>query len=335
MTEIDLPDTGDAMNDCEPHFTVLEGAAAPCESESHGLNGDSVVIPVPRTPVNPDDHPETQADCRTAYSGITLYWREIGHIERLTQLEEGELIARHRRGDTEARERLITANLRLVVAIARRYDGYGLPLLDLISEGNIALTAAVDRFDPDRGATLATYAFVRIRSAVTRAIHNYAKTVRVPVNVYEQWGKLRRAETQLRDRFDREATVNELAEHLDCSAARVSLIRRAVLRHLSLDEAKEEDSNSKTLLDLMKDEVGLSPSDELERSSGAARLEHCLAQLPSAEAQTLIRRFGLHGGDEMTLEAIGQEMGVSREGVRQIERRALKKLRRLMRHGKT
>jgi RNA polymerase primary sigma factor len=237
----------------------------------------------------------------------------------------------HRSGDVKAREKLITANLRLVVAIARRYDGLGLPLLDLISEGNLALTRAVDRYDPSRGATLATYAYVRIRSAVTRAIQNFAKTVRVPVNVYEQWGKLRRAEALLRELFDREATIDELAQHMECSAPRVALIRRAILRQLSLDENDSDDGGSRKLLESIEDTEARSPLDELEHRLHAATLQQCLRHLRPAEVETLICRFGLDGGEEMTLEAIGKRMGVTREGVRQIEIRAMKKLRKLMR----
>jgi len=319
------------MNHCEFDLTSEQPIAVVPEKKSCGQNGHSV----------PDANLPTPAAAGTdrrlsspseEYSGVTLYWREIGRIKRLTRAEEAELTSRHLQGDLVARDRLITANLRLVVAIARRYEGFGLPLLDLISEGNIALTTAVDRFDPNRGATLATYAFGRIRSAVTRAISNFAKTVRLPVNVYEQWGKLRRAEIHFRKQFDREASVDELAEHLDCSAARVSLIRTAVLRHVSLDEQRDDDGEMRSLLEMIQDDDLLSPSDELERRSGTATLRECLKRLRPAEAETLIHRFGLHGDKEMTLEAIGQRLGVTREGVRQIERRALKKLRKLMRH---
>ncbi len=332
MTDLETLDTGRIMNRCKLDFVLRQPPSASSDSEPCGAEGNTVNVQTLTPPTGTLAETESFASSRLDYSGITIYLREIGRIKRLTRVEEVDLVARHRQGDREAREHLITANLRLVVAVARGFEGSGLPLLDLISEGNIALTRAVDGFDPDRGAALATYAFVRVRSAVTRAVYNYGRTVRVPVNVYEDWGKLRRAERQLHGRFEREATVEELAEHLGSSVARVSLIRRAVLCPLSLDEEGEVESHSKSMLELIGDENLLSPSDELDRSSGAATLLQCLKHLRPAEAETLVRRFGLHGGEEMTLEAIGQEMGITREGVRQIERRAMKKLRRLMRH---
>ena len=279
----------------------------------------------------PSTLPETQHEANSGqdYSGLTLYLREIRRIPLLSRQEELDLATRHRQGDATARERLITANLRLVVKIARGYEGFGLPLQDLISEGNLGLIRAVDRYDPARGAKLATYAGWWIRQSVDRAVKNYARIIRLPIHVFEQLRRLRRSETALRDDLGREPTDEELASHTHFSLDRMAVIRRAVVCHPVLDSSLG-DADGQGLAELIADERNPSPLESLETKSTARLTEECLAKLKPLEALTIVRRFGLDGNEGATLESIGQELGLTREGVRKIECRAFKKLRRLM-----
>jgi RNA polymerase primary sigma factor len=248
----------------------------------------------------------------------------------LTRAEELALVVRCRQGDEAARERLITANLRLVVAVARDYEGFGLPLLDLISEGNIGLMKAVDRFEPHGRARLTTYALWWIRAGVARAVQQHARIIRLPVNLIEKWGQIRRAEATLRHKLGRTPTDEEVAGHARCSAKRLALIRRAVACHASLDSPLGDFDASHCLADLIPDETICSSPEKMDQESAFVALDDCLAKLAALEAAVIARRFGLKETNAATLRVIAQELGVTREWVRQLERRALKKLRRLM-----
>ena len=265
-----------------------------------------------------------------SYDGDTafhLYLREIGRTPLLTPQEEIELARRIKRGDKKAREQMIKANLRLVVKIARDYEGYGLPLLDLINEGNIGLMKGVERFDPKKGAKLSTYAAWWIKQAIKRALANQSKTIRLPVHVVDKLFHLRRAAAKLEEVLGREPTDDELAEELDYPVARVKLLRRAAIRPTSL-EAPIGDDETNRVADVVKDESAETPYEQLEEKTNSALVHEMVGTLDSREQAILRQRFGLDGGERKTLEQIGEQFGVTRERIRQIEEIALKKLRK-------
>ncbi|MBL9126462.1 MAG: RNA polymerase sigma factor RpoD/SigA [Verrucomicrobiales bacterium] len=269
---------------------------------------------------------------RDSYDGDTayrLYLREIGEVSLLTVQEEIELAARIKAGDRKARDHMIKANLRLVVKIAHDYENYGLPLLDLINEGNIGLMKAVERFDPSKGGKLSTYAAWWIKQAIKRALANQGKTIRLPVHLVDKIARMRRVAAQLEDLFGREATDEELAEELGITAARVAQWRTAAIRPAQLD-APVGDDESNSLKDIVPDEKQTSPYRELEDKTVRDMLEKMIDGLDAREQNILRKRFGYDGGEGLTLEEIGQEYGVTRERIRQIEAVALKKLRRMI-----
>ncbi len=265
-----------------------------------------------------------------SYEGDTafhLYLREIGQTPLLTLEEEIRLARRIKRGDKKAREHMIKANLRLVVKIARDYEGYGLPLLDLINEGNIGLMKGVERFDPKKGAKLSTYAAWWIKQAIKRALANQSKTIRLPVHVVDKLFHLRRAAAKLEEVLGREATDDELAEELDYPVARVKLLRRAAIRPTSL-EAPIGDDETNRVADVVKDESADTPYEQLEEKTNSALVHEMVETLDAREKAILRQRFGLDGDERKTLEEIGEQFGVTRERIRQIEEIALKKLRK-------
>ncbi len=256
-----------------------------------------------------------------------LYLREIGQIKLLTPREEIELAARIKQGDEEAREHMIKANLRLVVKIARDYDGVGLPLLDLINEGNIGLMKAVERFDPAKGAKLSTYAAWWIKQSIKRALANQSKTIRLPVHVVDKLAHIRRAEATLHDLLGRQPTDEELGENVGLTAVRVAELRLASIRPASL-EAPLGDEDSSRISDVVADERADDPYEQLEEKTVSEMLHTMVAGLNPREAEILRYRFGLDGEEEKTLEEVGERYGVTRERIRQIQEMALKKLRR-------
>jgi len=260
---------------------------------------------------------------------LTLYLREIGTVKLLTPTEEIELAARIQIGDKDAREHMIKANLRLVVRIAREYEGLGLPLLDLISEGNIGLMKAVERFDPSRGARLATYACWWIRQAVRAALSNQSKTIRLPVHMLEKLSKLHRTARRLHEELDREPTDEELGEELGISASRVAQMKMAGTRPASLD-APLRDEDSSTFGDVVQDESADCPYKRLEEKAANGVLKEMVQKLKPREATILRARFGLDGGKQKSLEEVGEELGVTRERVRQLQTTALRKLRKML-----
>jgi RNA polymerase primary sigma factor len=262
-------------------------------------------------------------------SSIRLYLREIGLVKLLTPQEEIELAARIKKGDKKAREHMIKANLRLVVKIARDYEGIGLPLLDLISEGNIGLMKAVERFDPAKGGKLSTYGSWWIKQSIKRALANQSKTIRLPVHLVDKISKMRRTAMKLQEEFGREPTDEELAAELGTTAARVSQMRTASIRPASLD-APVGDDNSNSYSEMVEDERAVNPYDELEDKTVTGMLQDMVKHLDAREATILRYRFGLDGGNEKTLEEVGEKFGVTRERVRQIQNLALRKLRKMI-----
>lgn len=260
---------------------------------------------------------------------LSLYMRSVGEVPLLTPAEEVKLAARIRRGDEKAREHLIRANLRFVIKIAREYEHLGLPLLDLINEGNIGLMLAVDRFDPRKGAKLTTYGALWIRQSIRRALASQGKTIRLPVYVVDQVYHLGKAEVRLREVLGRDATPEELAEELKLSTGRVSELLIARVRPTSLDAPLGDDDTSR-LADVVADENAEIPGVNLDTGTSLEMLRELLPKLPTREATILRLRFGLDGGVEKTLEEIGTMMRLTRERIRQLQNVALAKLRRMM-----
>jgi RNA polymerase primary sigma factor len=269
---------------------------------------------------------------RGTYDGdtaIKLYLREVGQVKLLTPAEEIALAARIKKGDKRAREHMIKANLRLVVKIARDYEGIGLPLLDLISEGNIGLMKAVERFDPAKGGKLSTYASWWIKQSIKRALANQSKTIRLPVHLVDKISKMRRTALKLQEEFGREPTDEELAEEMQTTPARVAAMRMASIRPTSLD-APIGDDDSNSYSEIVQDENAIDPYENLEDKTVNGMLEEMVTKLDSREATILRFRFGLDGGNERTLEDVGEKFGVTRERVRQIQNIALRKLRKMI-----
>jgi RNA polymerase primary sigma factor len=274
--------------------------------------------------------PVSMEEIRQAYDGDTayqLYLKEIGQTALLTIEEENILAARIKRGDKAARERMIKANLRLVVKIARDYEGYGVPLLDLISEGNIGLMKGVERFDPTKGAKLSTYSAWWIKQAIKRALANQGKTIRLPVHVVDKLFHIRRAEARLQEAFGREATDDEIASELDTTSDKIRELRTASQRPASLEAPLGYDSDNR-VADVVADDNADDPYEELEGKANTAMLREVMKDLDPREVTILRYRFGLDGDDEKTLEEVGRKFGLTRERIRQIQEIALKKLRK-------
>jgi RNA polymerase primary sigma factor len=279
-----------------------------------------------------DISPPLQDKERPAYDGdtaIKLYLREIGQVKLLTPLEEIDLAARIKKGDKKAREQMIKANLRLVVKIAHDYENFGLPLLDLINEGNIGLMKAVERFDPSKGGKLSTYGSWWIKQSIKRALANQSKTIRLPVHLVDKIAKMRRTAMKLQEVFGREPTDEELAEEMGMSPARVSQMRTAAIRPASLD-APIGDDESNNFAEVVQDENADTPYEQLEEKTVTKMLREMVKTLDPREATILQYRFGLDGGSEKTLEEVGEKFGVTRERVRQIQNIALTKLRKMI-----
>ncbi len=287
----------------------------------------------PAAPVTkPEEHPPTPERERASYDGdtaIKLYLREIGQVKLLTPQEEIELAARIKKGDKKAREQMIKANLRLVVKIARDYEGIGLPLLDLISEGNIGLMKAVERFDPSKGGKLSTYGSWWIKQSIKRALANQSKTIRLPVHLVDKISKMRRVAMQLQEELGREPTDDELGEELGIPTSRVTQMRLAAIRPASLD-APIGDEDSNNFAEVVQDENADTPYEQLEDKTVTGMLQEMVTKLDPREATILRFRFGLDGGSEKTLEEVGEKFGVTRERVRQIQNIALRKLRKMI-----
>jgi len=267
---------------------------------------------------------------RLPYDGNTafnLYLREVGQTKLLTIEEENQLAARIKKGDKKAREQMIKANLRLVVKIAREYEDYGMPLLDLINEGNIGLMKAVERFDPAKGAKLSTYSAWWIKQAIKRALANQSKTIRLPVHVVDKLFHMRRSAVKLQEILGREPTDEELGDELGFSAQKVAQLRTAAIRPASLEAPLGDDDTSR-ISDVVADESADTPYEQLEEKTNTSMLREMVATLDQREAEILRYRFGLDGDPERTLEEVGQKFGVTRERIRQIQNAALMKLRK-------
>ncbi len=263
-------------------------------------------------------------------SNLQLYLQEIGKTPLLTIKEEVTLARRIRRGDKEARDHMIKANLRLVVKIAHDYKDFGLPLLDLISEGNIGLIKAVERFDPRKGGKLSTYAAWWIKQSIKRALANQSKTIRLPVHLVDKISKMRRTAMALTEELGREPTDEELAMELQIPTSKVAHLKSVSVRPTSLDAPIGEDGDSSTFGEIVGDENATSPFDSLRERNMNADLKSMVDSLEPREAEIIRLRFGLDGANEMTLEEVGRKFKVTRERVRQLQNIALSKMRKAM-----
>jgi RNA polymerase primary sigma factor len=273
--------------------------------------------------------PKLDLSVEPSLDSLRLYLREIGKVPLLTADQEVALAKRIERGDPAAKQHMIEANLRLVVSIAKGYLGRGLSFLDLIQEGSLGLIRAVEKFDYRRGYKFSTYATWWIRQAVTRAIADKARTIRIPVHMVEKLNKVVHIERQLIQRLGREPRPEEIAEELDMSVEEVRDILRMAQLPISLEKPIGEEDDS-SLGDFVQDEQAESPFDTTSVSLRREDIELALASLPERDRKVIELRYGLNGDPPCTLEEVGRAFGVTRERIRQIQELALKKLRRKM-----
>ena len=265
-----------------------------------------------------------------ADDSVRLYLREIGKIPLLTPEEEADLAQRIVKGDKKAKDKMVEANMRLVVSIAKRYGGRGLDFLDLIQEGNTGLLRAVDKFDPDKGFKFSTYATWWVRQAITRAIADQARTIRIPVHMVETINKVLRTTRKLTTELNREPTNEEIAKALDMEPDKVDYVMRIKQDIASLDASisREGDDEESVLGDFVEDEERDSPEDSAANQILKEQLSEIIATLTDREQKIIRLRFGIGGGRPHTLEEVGAEFDVTRERIRQIEAKALSKLRK-------
>jgi RNA polymerase primary sigma factor len=263
-----------------------------------------------------------------ADDSVRLYLREIGKIPLLTAEEELALAKRVVKGDKLAKDQMAEANMRLVVSIAKRYVGRGLDLLDLIQEGNTGLLRAVEKFDPDRGFKFSTYATWWIRQAITRAIADQARTIRIPVHMVETINKLLRTQRRLTQELNREPTNEEIAAAMEMEVDKVEHIMKIKQDISSLDASVRDDEEDSVLGDFIEDEDAKTPTESASEQLLKEQVRQILSSLTEREQKILKLRFGLEDGKSHTLEEVGQEFSVTRERIRQIEAKALAKLRK-------
>ncbi len=261
---------------------------------------------------------------------VRLYLREIGKIPLLNAEEEMELAHRVIQGDKRAKDKMAEANMRLVVSIAKRYSGRGLDFLDLIQEGNTGLLRAVEKFDPDKGFKFSTYATWWIRQAITRAIADQARTIRIPVHMVETINKLLRTQRRMTQELNREPTIEELSKELDMEPEKIEYVMKIKQDISSLDAGvgRDGDEEDSVLGDFIEDEDTVSPEESATNQLLKEQVNDVLSSLSDREQKIVRMRFGLDNGKSHTLEEVGQEFAVTRERIRQIEAKALAKLRK-------
>jgi RNA polymerase primary sigma factor len=260
---------------------------------------------------------------------MRTYMQEISKTPLLSKQEEIDLAERIKAGDKSARDHMISANLRLVVKIAYDYNNFGLPLLDLISEGNIGLVKAVERFDPSKGGKLSTYAAWWIKQSIKRALANQSKTIRLPVHLVDRIAKMRKVTAQLADELDREPSDEEIAYLMDMPVNKVAHLKSVSIRPASLDAPVGEDGET-TFGELVGDGNEATPLENLQEKSVSQDIKSVIGRLEDREAEIIQLRFGLDGNHPLTLEEVGERFAITRERVRQIQNIAIHKMRRLM-----
>jgi len=265
-----------------------------------------------------------------ADDSVRLYLREIGKIPLLSLEEEAELAQKIVKGDKKAKDKMVEANMRLVVSIAKRYSGRGLDFLDLIQEGNTGLLRAVDKFDPEKGFKFSTYATWWIRQAITRAIADQARTIRIPVHMVETINKVLRTTRKLTTELNHEPSTEEIAKELDMEVEKVEYVMRIKQDIASLDASvgRDGDDEDSVLGDFVEDEERISPEDSAATQILKEKLAEIISTLSEREQKIIKMRFGIGGERPHTLEEVGTEFSVTRERIRQIEAKALSKLRK-------
>lgn len=309
----ELADLNIDITAAEPNATTFSDEWAEDEAEEEEAAA-------PNTPVYLDDD--------VADDSVRLYLREIGKIPLLSAEEELALAQRVVAGDKKAKDQMAEANMRLVVSIAKRYVGRGLDLLDLIQEGNTGLLRAVEKFDPDKGFKFSTYATWWIRQAITRAIADQARTIRIPVHMVETINKLLRTQRRLTQELNREPTNEEIAKEMEIDVDKVEHIMKIKQDISSLDASIRDDEEDSVLADFIEDEDTISPEESATGQLLKEQVKDMLSALTEREQKILKLRFGLEDGKSHTLEEVGQEFSVTRERIRQIEAKALAKLRK-------
>ncbi len=262
-------------------------------------------------------------------NSMKLYLREISQTPLLTVDEEKELAERIKMGDAEARTHMIKANLRLVVKIAHDYSGYGMSLSDLISEGNIGLMNAVERFDPEKGGKLSTYGAWWIKQSIKRALANQSKTIRLPIHMVDKIARMRRIASMLAESLGREPTDDEIATELGLPRQKIAMLKQAAQRPTSLD-APVNEGEATEYGEMISDESASDPLEMLTDKNLQDQIGGLLSILNERERRIIDERFGLNGLKPMLLEDVGREFGVSRERIRQIQNSALAKMRKAL-----
>ena len=311
LNEDGVVDATLSLDDFEPDFDDLATEDEEDIDEEDLLNGTST-----------DDITD---------DSVRMYLREIGKIQLLSIEEENELAKKAMEGNQRAKDKMAEANMRLVVSIAKRYSGRGLELLDLIQEGNTGLLRAVDKFDPSKGFKFSTYATWWIRQAITRAIADQARTIRIPVHMVETINKLMRTQRRLTQELNREPTNKELAKEMDMDVEKIEYIQKIKQDITSLDAGvgrDGEEGEESTLGDFIEDEDTASPEESATVQLLKEQVREILSTLSDRERKILEMRFGLNGTKSHTLEEVGLEFAVTRERIRQIEAKALMKLKK-------
>ncbi len=319
MEDIDKIDDLDKIEDIDSiaNLEGLEGLEGMDNLDLEPIEDDDVVV----------DTDTSVDDSNGVDDSVKMYLKEIGKIDLLEPEEERIIAQKMAEGDEDAKETLINSNLRLVVSIAKKYMNRGLSLLDLIQEGNIGLIKAVDKFDYTKGFKFSTYATWWIRQAITRAIADQARTIRIPVHMVETINKLTRIQRQLVQDLGREPTTEELAEAMGMEPAKIREIQKISQDPISIDKpvGEEEDSH---LVDFISNDELAAPEEEVARNLLKEDLIKALGTLTERERKVIELRFGLKDGVPMTLEQVGKKLGVTRERIRQIEAKAIRKLSR-------
>ncbi len=308
---------------------LLEGEDSEPTDEDIDSNEADPVESEPIEPAAVEPAAERFSSGAGDFDATRLYLNEIGESKLLTAEEEVTLSRAAQSGDNAARHRMIVCNLRLVVKIARRYLNRGLPLLDLIEEGNLGLIRAVEKFDPERGFRFSTYATWWIRQTIERAIMNQTRTVRLPIHVVKEINIYLKAARKLSQSLDHEPTTEDIAVLLGKPIGEVKRMLGLNERIASVDTPYSKDAD-KPLVDMLQDEAADDPADRIQDTDIQANLEHWLGKLNAKQREVVERRFGLHGYENSTLENVAQELGVTRERVRQIQMDALRRLRDIL-----
>lgn len=295
---------------------------------------DDTLEPTPDDFEDEEEWHDDEVVANTSYlddisdDSVRLYLREIGKIPLLTPEEELALAQKVKAGDKNAKDKMAEANMRLVVSIAKRYSGRGLDFLDLIQEGNTGLLRAVEKFDPDKGFKFSTYATWWIRQAITRAIADQARTIRIPVHMVETINKLLRTQRRMTQELNREPSIEELAKEMEMEPEKIEYVMKIKQDITSLDANVRDDDDDSVLGDFIEDEDATSPEESATTQLLKEQVKDMLSVLTEREQKILKMRFGLEDGKSHTLEEVGQEFSVTRERIRQIEAKALSKLRK-------